>query len=60
MFRIVIVLVHDLGESKIRDLDIAANVAVAEQNVARLQVVVNDGRFDLVQVLEGGYHLSDD
>ena len=58
VLRIVIVLVHDLRQAEIRDLDITAYAAVAQQDVARLQVVVDDGRFDLVQVFQSRYHLS--
>lgn len=53
VLRIVIVLVHDFRETKVGDFDVAADAAVAEQNIARLQVVVNDWRFDLVQVFQG-------
>lgn len=60
VLRIVIVLVHDFRQSEIGDFDVAADAAVAQQNVARFQVVVNDWRFDLVQVFQGRYHLRDD
>ena len=60
MLGVVVVLVHDLGQAKVGDLDVAANVAVRQQNVARLQVVVDHRRFDLVQVLERRHHLCYD
>ena len=60
VLRIVIVLVHDFREAKIRDFDITANAAVAQQNVARLQIVVNDWRFDFVQVFQSRNYLSND
>lgn len=60
MLRVVVVLVHDFRQAKVGDFDVTANVAVAEQNVARFQVVMDHGRFDLVQILQGGHDLSND
>ena len=51
MLWIVIVLVHDFGEAKVGDLYVAANGAVAQEDVAWLEVVMDDGRLDLVEVL---------
>lgn len=52
MIWVVVLLVHDLGEAEIRDFDLAAHVALRQQDVARLQVVVDHRRLDLVQVLQ--------
>lgn len=60
MLRIVIVLVHNLGEAKVGDLYVAAYTAVAQEDVARLEVVMDDGRLDFVQVFEGRHDLRDD
>lgn len=60
VLRIVIVLVHDFREAEIRDFDITANATVAQQDVARLQIVVNDWRFDLVQVFQSRNNLRND
>lgn len=60
VIRIVVLLVHHLRQPEIGDLNFAAYVALRQQNVARLQVVVDDGRFDFVQVLESGHDLHDD
>lgn len=57
MVGVVVLLVHDFAEAEVGDLDLAAHVALRQQDVARLQVVVDDGRLDLVQVLQGGHHL---
>lgn len=60
MIGVIILLIHNLREAEVRDLDLAAHVALREQDVARLQVVVDDRRLDLVQVLEGRHHLHHD
>lgn len=60
MVRVVILLVHDFTEPKVRDLDLATHVALGEQYIARLQVIVDHGWFDLVQVLERGHYLHYD
>lgn len=60
MIGIVVLLVHHLRQSKVGDLDLSANVAFGQQNVARLQVVVNDRRLDFVEVLESRDDLHDD
>ena len=61
LVRIVVVVVHDLGQAKIRNPYVAAEaVPAAEQDVAGLDVVVDDGRLDLVEVLEGRDDLHDD
>lgn len=52
MVRVVVLLVHDLTQAKISDLDLPADVALGEEDVPGLEVVVNDRWFDLVQVLE--------
>ena len=57
---IVIVLVHDLGEAKVGDLYVAAYAAVAQEDVTRLEVVVNHWRLDLVEILECRHHLCYD
>lgn len=58
--RIVVLLVHDLGEAEVCDFDLPTHVALSQQDVAGLQVVVDHGRLDFVQVFEGGYYLHDD
>lgn len=60
MVGVVVLFVHDLGEAEVCDLDLAADVPLCEQDVARLQVVVDHRRLDLVEVLESGHHLHHD
>uniref|UniRef100_A0A182IS39 Uncharacterized protein n=1 Tax=Anopheles atroparvus TaxID=41427 RepID=A0A182IS39_ANOAO len=40
-------------------LDLTAHIALGQQDVARLQIVVDDGRLDLVQILERRYDLRE-
>lgn len=60
MVGVVVLLIHDLGEAEVGDLDLAADVPLREQDVPRLQVVVDDGRLDLVQVLQRRHYLHHD
>lgn len=57
MVRIIVLLIHDLGQSKVCYLDLTAHVALGQEDVAGLQVVVDNRRLDLVQVLECRHHL---
>lgn len=45
---VIVLLIHDFGEAEIGDLDLAADVTLGQEDVARLQVVMNHRRFDLV------------
>lgn len=49
---VVVLLVHDLAKTEVGDLDLAADVTLGEKDVARLEVVVDHRRLDLVQVLQ--------
>ena len=51
MIGIIIFFVHHFGQTEIRDLDFATHVSLGEKDVARLQVIVNDWRFDFIQIL---------
>ncbi len=58
--RVVVVLVHLLAQAEVGDLDLAAALARAQQNIARLQVVVDDGRADVdVQIAQSAHRLHD-
>lgn len=55
-FEVRRVLFHDLGQSEISDL----HLSIAEEDVARFQVVVNDASFLVVEVLQSLEDLGDD
>lgn len=60
LLRVVAVLVHDLGEAEVCNLNITADhVVPGEEDVARLEIVVDDRGLDLVEVLERGDHLKE-
>lgn len=48
MIRIVVLVVHHLGQTEIGDFDLATDIALGQQNVARLQIVMDDRRFNLI------------
>lgn len=48
MVGVIVLLIHDLGQAEICDLDLAANVALGQEDIARLQVVMDHRRFDLI------------
>ena len=52
MVGVIVLLIHDLGEAEVSDLDLAAHVALGEEDVARLQVVVDHWWLDLIQILQ--------
>ena len=46
MVRVVVLRVHDLGEAKVRDLDVPTDAAAREQDVAcRSNMSVNHKRY---------------
>lgn len=60
MVRVVVLLVHDLRKAEVCDLDFAADIALSEQDVARLQVVMDHRWLDLVQVFQSRDDLHHD
>ena len=61
MVGVEFLVVHDLGQAKVRDLDVPVEtVSADEKDIAGLQVIVNDGRFDLVEINESRHNLHDD
>lgn len=55
-FNLVLILANDLAEAKVGDLDLP----IVEDDVLRLQVIVDDLLLLVVQVLEAGEDLRDD
>jgi len=45
---IVILVVHHLWQTEVGDLNLAADVALGKQNVAGLQIVVDNWRLNLI------------
>merc|ERR1712243_332664 len=59
---VVVIIVHYLGQTKISYLNVTRNgiSATREQDVSRLEIVVDDGRFYLVEILQGRDNLHYD
>ena len=49
----IILLIHDLGESKVCNLNVPTNISTREEDVTGLEIVVDNGRLDFVQILQG-------
>merc|ERR1719431_1524084 len=62
LLRVVVVLVHNLRQTKVSDLYVAGDYVdpAGKKDVTRFEIIVNNGRFDLVEILEGGHNLHDD
>lgn len=48
MIGVVVLLVHHLGQAEISDFNFATDIALGQEDVAGLQIVVNNRRFDFV------------
>lgn len=48
MIGIIVLIVHHLGQTKVGDLDFATDIALGQQYVAGLQIVVDNWWLNLI------------